>query len=366
MSEDRISEPHNPGSMPEFRCTRCRKDVDLILHENAAGCPSCEARFGLLDGCIPNFVVDPGAPENFLGSMFREEAAAYDDRVRVACEHGFWVLEQLKAKEPGANGRGPGTILEIGAGTGQMTRALASGVQFPYERLFVTDLSADMLRINWRRRQPGEPEAKIRYAVCNSLDLPLPDHSVDIIFGMDILHHILDYPVALTEFVRVLAPGGFCVLEEPHRGAFEMFRFLCGVLLVTDTKWPFTGLTDRDRKQLQGWKSHLHNLMSADDRNDLGFLEKLDDKYLFDPDVLKKRALEAGFDRFSECNILYRPELRIPYAPMIRDNFNGLGLSKRAMKLLDRVTAELDDTIGQQMLRYFPVNTLFLFWAAET
>ncbi len=349
--------------MREFRCVRCRQEIDLLWEVDSVICPACQARFPLLDGSIPNFIIDPGRPENFLGPMFTEDAAQYDERYRIEREHGAWVLEQLAQREPRTTAREWGRAVEIGAGTGPLTRSLASKKTYSWERLYVTDLSPEMLVLNRRQRDPAEPEGTVRYLVCNSLDLPLPDNSVDAILGMDILHHILDYPLALKEFHRVLTPGGFCAVKEPHRGAYQMFRFFCHVLLTLDTPWlPFWGLTPQDRTQLRNWKDHLSNLMAADDRHDLAVLSRVDDKYFFDPKTLEKKSQEAGFSEFSECNILYRPELQIPYGPMVLDNFKGLGLSPRGIQLINELCKGLDETIGQQMLEHSPVNTMFLFW----
>jgi SAM-dependent methyltransferase len=51
--------------------------------------------------------------------------------------------------------------------------------------------------------------------------LPLPDESVDVVFGAAILHH-LDLDAAARETRRVLRPNGRAIFEEPVRNS----RFL--------------------------------------------------------------------------------------------------------------------------------------------
>lgn len=347
--------------MNEFRCPACRATVDLVSSPDAVACPACRTRFPLLQGAIIDFLAGRERREDHVGAMFREEAAAYDARFRVDRAHGRWVLEQLLEREPRLE-KSPRAVVEIGAGTGPLTRSLATGAPLPFERLYVTDLAPEMLTINWRQRDPEEPADRVRYLVCNGLDLPFPDGSIDFVVGLDILHHILDYAAGLREIARVLAPGAVCVLKEPHVGAYRLFTWLGDVFLRADRRWPFSRLSFRDRRAIRIWQDHVEALVAAGERNDLESLSRVDDKYFFDPAALSARAKEAGYSRFSECNILYRRDLATPYGPMILDTFRGVGVSERGLAFLEEICAEFDRRVGQQMLERFPVNTLFLFW----
>ena len=44
----------------------------------------------------------------------------------------------------------------------------------------------------------------------------MPDASVDVVFGIAILHH-LDLPQAAREVWRILKPGGRAIFQEPVR-----------------------------------------------------------------------------------------------------------------------------------------------------
>jgi len=54
------------------------------------------------------------------------------------------------------------------------------------------------------------------FMVGSAHDLPLPDDSVDVVFGIAILHH-LDLMATSKEVHRVLKPGGRAIFQEPVR-----------------------------------------------------------------------------------------------------------------------------------------------------
>jgi SAM-dependent methyltransferase len=55
-------------------------------------------------------------------------------------------------------------------------------------------------------------------------DMPFPDQSIDVVFGIAILHH-LDLDLVSREVRRVLKPGGRAIFQEPVRNS-AVIRFL--------------------------------------------------------------------------------------------------------------------------------------------
>jgi ubiquinone/menaquinone biosynthesis C-methylase UbiE len=93
----------------------------------------------------------------------------------------------------------PGRVLDVGCGTGLLTRRL-------YERVEGTvvglDYSAGMLA-RAAARTPGAG-----WLQGDATRLPLADHSFDVVCCTESFHWYADQEAAASEFARVLAPGG--------------------------------------------------------------------------------------------------------------------------------------------------------------
>jgi len=94
-------------------------------------------------------------------------------------------------------------VLDVGGGTGRVARYLIGSVR----QICVLDPSLGMLAEGQRRGiciTQGEAEA-----------LPYPSAIFDRIIMVDAFHHLCDQERAAAELMRVLAPGGKLVVEEP-------------------------------------------------------------------------------------------------------------------------------------------------------
>ena len=105
------------------------------------------------------------------------------------------------------------TVLEYGCGDGLNTVVLANRGA----RVVALDISPDLLEITRRRLQANKCEG-VDLLLGSGHTLPMADESVDIVFGMAILHH-LDLELASREVFRVLKKGGKAIFEEPTRNS---------------------------------------------------------------------------------------------------------------------------------------------------
>ena len=134
---------------------------------------------------------------------FAAAADQYDAFAFLQREVGTRMLERLDyiLAEPKV-------ILDLGAGTGEQTAALAK--RYPRAVTYGLDLAEPMLkkmrkRSSWRR--PLRP-------VCADLQaLPFADNSVDLIFSSLAMQWCEGLEQAFTEFRRVLRPGGFILFS---------------------------------------------------------------------------------------------------------------------------------------------------------
>jgi SAM-dependent methyltransferase len=80
------------------------------------------------------------------------------------------------------------------------------------------DISPDLLALAERRVQLDGLGGAITTLCGSAHDVPLPDSSVDVVFGNAILHH-LDLELTSREIHRLLKPGGRAIFTEPTRNS---------------------------------------------------------------------------------------------------------------------------------------------------
>lgn len=111
-------------------------------------------------------------------------------------------------------------ILDFGCGSGANAVLLANRGA----HVWAVDISEDLIRLGRRRLAVNGRAAGAQFMVGSAHDLPLPDDSIDIVFGIAILHH-LDLALVSKEVHRVLKPGGRAIFQEPVRNS-AIIRFL--------------------------------------------------------------------------------------------------------------------------------------------
>jgi len=90
--------------------------------------------------------------------------------------------------------------------------------------VWAIDISEDLLRLGQRRLAVSGRGGGATFIAASAHDLPFPDDSIDVVFGMAILHH-LDLDLVSREVRRVLKPGGRAIFKEPVRNSATI-RFL--------------------------------------------------------------------------------------------------------------------------------------------
>jgi ubiquinone/menaquinone biosynthesis C-methylase UbiE len=132
--------------------------------------------------------------------------ASQEPRYRTLLE---WLKELLCSQ-------GPARVLELGAGRGWASRALAQDGH----QVVASDILADCeIGLGCAVRQGNDVGPGVAHVQCRAEALPFRDESFDCIFCFATLRHIADLERVLREVSRVLKPGGiFLALDEPFRG----------------------------------------------------------------------------------------------------------------------------------------------------
>lgn len=119
----------------------------------------------------------------------------------------------------------PTDILETAAGSGALTRAIASRLP-KTARITATDLNQPMLDVA-RALSPNDP--RITYQQCDATNLPFPDAGFDAVICQFGVMFFPDKPIAFADAARVLRKGGTFLFNVWDRIAANDF-----VATITD------------------------------------------------------------------------------------------------------------------------------------
>jgi GrpB-like predicted nucleotidyltransferase (UPF0157 family)/ubiquinone/menaquinone biosynthesis C-methylase UbiE len=149
--------------------------------------------------------------EEILG---RARAAQYDGHSEAYAEHAEKSVTNALYDRPAildlAGAVDGLSVLDAGCAAGHLSALLAArGAD-----VLGVDSSAGMIAV--ARRKFGDVA---RFEVADIAGpLPVPDGSIDVITASLVLHYLADWGPALTEFRRILNPGGALVFSVHHPG----------------------------------------------------------------------------------------------------------------------------------------------------
>jgi ubiquinone/menaquinone biosynthesis C-methylase UbiE len=102
-------------------------------------------------------------------------------------------------------------IVDLGCGTGELAMML-SNTQNP-KQVFGVDISENMIA----KAKIKKYNSKTKFICSSASSIPLKNKSADVIFLLNSLHHHHNPTETFLEFLRVLKPGGYGVILDPHR-----------------------------------------------------------------------------------------------------------------------------------------------------
>ncbi len=203
-------------------------------------------------------------------AMFQRIAPRYDmmNRLMTGGQDVLWRRQVIRLANIPPGGR----LLDLGAGTGDLTREALR--QVPGSRAIPADFTLGMMQAG--KRVPG---LVLSWSCADALALPFPEESFDAVVSGFLLRNVVDLPQALREQFRVLRPGGRVVsldttrprpsLASPLVG-FHMHRvipFLGG--LFTGDKEAYTYLPDTSERFL--FAEELRDCLAASGFCQAGF-----------------------------------------------------------------------------------------------
>lgn len=128
---------------------------------------------------------------------------------------------------------GTGLALDVGIGTGYVTRSVLGG-----QRTVCVDLQlANLAHYRSRTAVPGGPTSF--FVVADATRLPFRSGVFERALLGEVLEHLEDDAAAVGELARVLAPGGHLVITVPYTGlGFTSFLALLRIPTVHDQPGP--------------------------------------------------------------------------------------------------------------------------------
>ncbi len=144
--------------------------------------------------------------------LFRIWSAFYDNPLLQNLFYGpihKMLLQKISDLHPEA-------ILDAGCGTGELL--LRFSAQWPEATIIGLDLSRPMLKV---ARQKEYGAASVSLVEQSVYDLPFKDEAFDLITNTISSHFYLDFDQALSEFSRVLKPGGRLLMGSLSNGVLQ-------------------------------------------------------------------------------------------------------------------------------------------------
>ncbi len=112
-------------------------------------------------------------------------------------------------------------LLDAGCGFGRLFPAYAERAR----SFILMDYSADLLA----QAKSDIQSSVVTYVQGNLYEIPLPDRSVDAVVTIRTLHHFQKPESLISQFHRVLLPGGILIMEIPNkRHWINILRFVFG------------------------------------------------------------------------------------------------------------------------------------------
>jgi 2-polyprenyl-3-methyl-5-hydroxy-6-metoxy-1,4-benzoquinol methylase len=262
-------------------------------------CPACKARLesaapdGLRCTACGRTVAISGGIADFVGDM--APPASDPHRYGVHPSTGETPIGDLLARiRSAADMRWPeyhGDVLELGCGIGQMTEALISAE--PMRGLLAVDTAIQNVHSCRDRLLDRDfpMETPLAFATLSGSHDAIRDCVADTVLGVDVMVRTGNLREFLAVVHRVLKPGGRAWFVVPNRRYRQALCQAMAEALVQsfarDRIWPAethaaAGILARSRLLL------VHQGSPA-------FLQTLEQKHLFDSEMLEDLAKEVGF-----------------------------------------------------------------------
>ncbi|WP_052667277.1 class I SAM-dependent methyltransferase [Nitriliruptor alkaliphilus] len=282
------------------------------------------------------------SPDELQLAFHEVECRTYDERFGIA-------YDRRSARDAAGEarrllGRRPlGRVLDVGCGTGYLGLGLA--VAGRTDDLHLVDLSPGML--DRAARNAASLGVEATFLRATAADLPYADDTFDAVVSRGVLHHLHDVPAALTEWRRVVKPGGpVLALSEPtpladRLGGLSARTALAGLGVA------------RRVADAAGRPLSAHEDAALEEHRFWDLVAMAANLHTFTPGQLRDLGEEAGYaaTRVRGCGLASITWASAYY--VLAGELPGLAASERAKRRADRVWSALrgvDHTVVERVV----------------
>lgn len=166
------------------------------------------------------------------------------------------VLAGLLARAPDSGG----AALEVGCGSGNYALALAEHTGC---EVWGVDPAAGMLaEARLRAGQAGAAAARVHFREGRAEELGVPAGAFDLVFSVDVIHHVSDRAAYFRQAAAALKPGGWvCTATDSE----EIIRTRAPLSVYFPETVPFELRRYPTKAQLHGWMADAGLTIAGDD-----------------------------------------------------------------------------------------------------
>jgi SAM-dependent methyltransferase len=203
----------SPAASALLVCPACRGPLTRIPAQ--AECAACGAVYRGVDGSYDFAASGTARPDErqHYESKYETRRGATPARYDTAA----WAKRWNDPHWP----EGEVILRRIGDCRGRVILALGNGASV--KELFLAERGATLLHSDLSLSGPltakhafdlADRAERVAFHAMDAYRLPLPDLSVDVVYGFEFVHHLPDVGAFLDEARRVLKPGGSCIFFD--------------------------------------------------------------------------------------------------------------------------------------------------------
>jgi ubiquinone/menaquinone biosynthesis C-methylase UbiE/uncharacterized protein YbaR (Trm112 family) len=308
-----------------LRCSVCASSYEV--GDEALTCSGCGLRFPVLEG-VPVLTKDSTVETKLEGIDYDAVHGVTEQRIGRTGARWKEMLERLGLERECA--------LEIGAGTGALTRGLLQ--EKAVGRLTATDVSHKFLGMLGARIPSCETPVSL--IACDANEQHFRPEAFDLVVGNLILHHLLDYDVTLRTCHDMLKPGGAAVFFEPVLKGKIIVTLLLALMLKCEETTRGGVLSPADRQQV---RRQIQNHLKSKSPQDRESLAQMEDKYIFSIEQLRETGKQAGF---AQIDFLNNEEVAPTYWPYFVETCRSIGIAREKCEHYEWIGEQFANTYG--------------------